>query len=180
MEYELIPHEDFVSSVKTPGEALTPTQKLIRHLRGVYKSRNLTVPQISKMINDVVSSATLYRFFEEDSELHYNFQTYTIDVIRTALLVDDTLGYGDAVALEKTAGFLAIIEQQHDEYAAKCRKFEEQLEWWQNQIRKKDERMDRKDEMIAEKDRIIREKDEEIRQLRAERDEFLKRLGEKG
>ena len=170
MAYELIPHEDFVSSVKTPGEALTPTQKLIRHLRGVYKSRNLTVPEISKMINDVVSPATLYRFFEEDSEARYNFQTYTIDVIRTALLVDDTLGYGDAVAL-------AIIEQQHDEYAAKCRKFEEQLEWWQNQIRKKDERMDRKDEMIAEKDRIIKEKDEEIRQLRAERDELLKRAG---
>ena len=164
MEYELIPHEDFVSPVKTPGEVLTPTQKLIRHLRGVYKSRHLTVPEISKMINDVVSPATLYRFFEEDSETRYNFQTYTVDVIRTALLVDDTLGSGDAVALEKTAGFL---QQQHDEYDAKCRKFEEQLEWWQNQIRKKDERMDRKDEVIAEKDRIIKEKDELIRQLMA-------------
>ena len=172
MEYTAIPREDFVSSAIIPGETLTPTQKLIRHLRGVFKSQHLTVPEVSKMINDVVSPATLYRFFEDDSETRYNFQTYTVDVLRTALLVEDTVKSGDAVALEKTAGFLAIIQQQHDEYEAKRLKFEEQLEWWQNQIRKKDERMDRKDAIIEEKDRIIREKDEEILRLRARIDEL--------
>lgn len=178
MQYELIPREDFVSSVikPVPGEQYTPTQKLIRHLRTIYETQKLDVPQVYDMISGKISTATLYRFFEKDSETKYNFTTYTIDVIREAFLVEDTRQTGDVVAMEKVAGFEAVLQQQHDEYALKCRKFEEQLEWWQNQIRKKDDRMDRKDEIIAEKDRIIKEKDEEIRQLRARIDALTDKL----
>lgn len=164
MEYEIIPHEDFVAQMKkpVPGEALTPTQKRIRHLRGVFVARHLTVPQVSEMINDKVASSTLYRFFSEDSELNYTFTTYTIDVIQLALLVGDTLDIGDATAKEKVASYEAALQEKDDVIAD----LRHQLDHWQQQIIKKDERMDRKD-------RIIEQQDKEIHELRARLDKYL-------
>ena len=173
MEYEIITNEEKFPSVKetVPGEVLTPTQKRIRHLRGVFESRNLKVSQVSDMINDKVASSTLYRFFEQDSELKYSFQTYTIDVVQMALLVGDTLDIGDAAAKEKVASYEAAL-QEKDAIIADQR---HQLDQWQQQIIKKDERMDRKD-------RIIEQQDAEIHQLRArmdEKDEIIKKLMDK-
>ena len=163
MEYDLIPHEDFISPVRTPvaGEELTPTQKRIRHLRGVFESRHLKVSQVSDMINDKVASSTLYRFFEADSELKYSFTTYTIDVVQMALLVGDTMDIGDAAAREKVASYEAAL-QEKDDIISDLR---HQLEQWQQQIIKKDERMDRKDH-------IIEQQNAEIHQLRARIDEL--------
>ena len=167
MEYEIIPREDFLPPVKetVPGETLTPTQKRIRHLRGVFESRNLTVAQVSKMINDKVASSTLYRFFEAESEIKYSFQSYTIDVIQMALLVGDTIDIGDASAKEKVASYEAAL-QEKDAIIADLR---HQLEQWQQQIIKKDERMDRKDH-------IIEQRDAEIHELRARIDELTKKV----
>lgn len=185
MQYELIPHEDFPRSVANPiqGETLTPTQKLIVRLRGVRKSRNLTIPQIETMINRAVSQATLYRFFEEGSESKYHFNQYTLEVLMMALLVEDTLDTGDDIALEKVGGFEAALQQKdetiadlrqqlEDQKAANEKKYleyEKRLELWQHQIEKKDERMDRKD-------RVLDQKDEEIRQLRARIDQLIDQL----
>ena len=180
MEYPIIPHEDFVSSVRkvVPGEALTPTQKLIVRLRGVRESSHLTIPQIETMINRAISRTTLYRFFEDDSELRYNFNQYTIEVLMMALLVDNTLETGDDAAKEKVASFEAALQQKdeiitalrdHIEHESRCAEYESRLTLWQQQITKKDDRMDRKD-------RVLDEKDKEIRQLRDRVDHLTDQL----
>ena len=183
MEYETITHEEIVSSAEktVPGEALSPTQKLIVRLRGVKESSNLSIPDIERMVNKSISQATLYRFFEDKSETKYKFTQYTIDTLMTALIVDNTSG--DDVAIEKIGGFEAAlqlkdeiiaayqqqIEQIKAEHEKKCREYEERLALWQHQIEKKDERMDRKD-------RIIDQKDDEIRVLRGRIDQLLDQL----
>lgn len=185
MEYKVIPHEDFVSSVGNvvPGEALTPTQKLIVRLRGVRESSHLTIPQIETMINRAISRTTLYRFFEDDSELRYNFNQYTIEVLMMALLVDNTLETGDDAAKEKVASFEAALQQKDEiittlrdhieqlkaEHEGRCAEYESRLALWQQQIAKKDDRMDRKD-------RVLDEKDKEIRQLRDRVDHLTDQL----
>lgn len=185
MEYPLVPHEDFVASVGkvVPGEALTPTQKLIVRLRGVRESSHLTIPQIETMINRAISRTTLYRFFEDDSELRYNFNQYTIEVLMMALLVDNTLETGDDAAKEKVASFEAALQQKDEiitalrdhieqlkaEHEGRCAEYESRLALWQQQIAKKDDRMDRKD-------RVLDEKDKEIRQLRDRVDNLTDQL----
>lgn len=192
MEYEVINHEDFVPSVVNaiPGEALSPTQKLIVRLRGVRESSHLTIPQVETMINRAVSRTTLYRFFEEESELKYKFTQYTLEVLMTALLVDNTLVNGDDVAKDKVATFEAAlqqkdeiiaeqreqIEQLREEHERKCNEYEARLTLWQQQINKKDDRMDRKDRVLDQKDEEIRQKDEEIRQLRNRIDQLTDQL----
>lgn len=192
MEYQVIPHEDFVSSVGkvVPGEALTPTQKLIVRLRGVRESSHLTIPQVEAMINRAVSRTTLYRFFEDDSELRYRFTQYTIEVLMMALLVDNTLETGDDAAKDKVATFEAALQQKDEIIAAqreqidqlredherKCNEYEARLALWQQQINKKDDRMDRKDRVLDQKDEEIRQKDGEIRQLRSRIDQLTDQL----
>ena len=192
MEYPIIPHEDFVSSVGkvVPGEALTPTQKLIVRLRGVRESSHLTIPQVETMINRAISRTTLYRFFEDDSELRYNFNQYTIEVLMMALLVDNTLETGDDAAKEKVASFEAALQQKDEdiadlrryieqlkqEHEHKCAEYESRLALWQQQIAKKDDRMDRKDRVLDQKDEEIRQKDGEIRQLRSRIDQLTDQL----
>lgn len=185
MEYEIIPRENFVPSVVNaiPGEALSPTQKLIVRLRGVRESSHLTIPQVETMVNRAVSRTTLYRFFEEESELKYKFTQYTLEVLMTALLVDNTLVNGDDVAKDKVATFEAAlqqkdeiiasqreqIEQLREDHERKCNEYEARLALWQQQISKKDDRMDRKD-------RVLDQKDDEIRQLRGRIDQLIDQL----
>lgn len=185
MEYEVINHEDFVPSVVNaiPGEALSPTQKLIVRLRGVRESSHLTIPQVETMVNRAVSRTTLYRFFEEKSELKYKFTQYTLEVLMTALLVDNTLANGDDVAKDKVATFEAALQQKdeiiaaqreqierlREEHERKCNEYEARLSLWQQQINKKDDRMDRKD-------RVLDQKDDEIRQLRNRIDQLVDQL----
>lgn len=192
MEYQTIPHEDFVSSVGkvVPGEALTPTQKLIVRLRGVRESSHLTIPQVETMVNRAVSRTTLYRFFEEESEVKYRFTQYTLEVLMTALLVDNTLENGDDVAKDKVATFEAALQQKDEiiaslreqieqlraEHERKCNEYEARLTLWQQQINKKDDRMDRKDRVLDQKDDEIRQRDEEIRQLRGRIDQLVGQL----
>ncbi len=185
MEYEIIPRENFVPSVVNaiPGEALSPTQKLIVRLRGVRESSHLTIPQIETMINRAISRTTLYRFFEEESELRYNFNQYTIEVLMSALLVDNTIENGDDVAKDKVATFEAALQQKDEiiasqreqieqlraEHERKCNEYEARLTLWQQQINKKDDRMDRKD-------RVLDQKDDEIRRLRNRIDQLIDQL----
>lgn len=183
MKYELAPREDFAPSMTNiiPGEALSPTQKLIVRLRGVRESSHLTIPQIETMVNKSVSRTTLYRFFEEDSEVKYKFTQYTIEALMMALLVEDT--NGDDLAIEKAGGFEAALQQKDEEISGyqlqieslkhehekKCEEYERRLALWQHQVELKDERMDRKD-------RILDQKDDEIRQLRARIDQLTDKL----
>ena len=192
MEYEVINHEDFVPSAgkAIQGEALSPTQKLIVRLRGVRESSHLTIPQIETMINRAISRTTLYRFFEEESELRYNFNQYTIEVLMSALLVDNTIETGDDAAKDKVATFEAALQQKDEiiaaqreqieqlraEHERKCNEYEARLSLWQQQINKKDDRMDRKDRVLDQKDEEIRQRDEEIRQLRGRIDQLIDQL----
>lgn len=192
MEHEITNQDNYVPSVVNaiPGEALSPTQKLIVRLRGVRESSHLTIPQVETMVNRAVSRTTLYRFFEEESELKYKFTQYTLEVLMTALLVDNTLVNGDDVAKDKVATFEAAlqqkdeiiaaqreqIEQLREEHERKCNEYEARLSLWQQQISKKDDRMDRKDRVLDQKDEEIRQKDEEIRQLRNRIDQLTDQL----
>lgn len=192
MEYEVINQDDFVPSVVNaiPGEALSPTQKLIVRLRGVRESSHLTIPQVETMVNRAVSRTTLYRFFEEESELKYKFTQYTLEVLMTVLLVDNTLENGDDVAKDKVATFEAALQQKDEiiaaqreqieqlraEHERKCNEYEARLSLWQQQINKKDDRMDRKDRVLDQKDDEIRQRDDEIRQLRARIDQLVDQL----
>ena len=168
----------FVSPMgqKEKGEVYTATQKLIIRLQAIRMAQNLSVPDVEKLVNHEVSKSTLYRFFEEGSESKYNFDTFTIDAIKEALLVVDTMNSGDDVAKEKTAGFEAVIQQMkvqmeemRTEYERRCQEYETRLALWQDQVRKKDDRMDRKD-------RLLDQKDEEIQRLRARVDELTDKL----
>ncbi len=192
MEHENTHQDEFVPSVVNviPGEALSPTQKLIVRLRGVRESSHLTIPQVETMVNRAVSRTTLYRFFEEESELKYKFTQYTLEVLMTALLVDNTLENGDDVAKDKVATFEAAlqqkdeiiaaqreqIEQLREEHERKCNEYEARLSLWQQQINKKDDRMDRKDRVLDQKDDEIRQRDDEIRQLRNRIDQLVDQL----
>lgn len=192
MEHEITRQDEFVPSVVNaiPGEVLSPTQKLIVRLRGVRESSHLTIPQIETMINRAVSRTTLYRFFEEDSETRYKFTQYTLEVLMTALLVDNTLENGDDVAKDKVATFEAALQQKDEiiaaqreqieqlraEHERKCNEYEARLTLWQQQINKKDDRMDRKDRVLDQKDDEIRQRDEEIRRLRARIDQLVDQL----
>ena len=154
------------------GEVLTPTQKLIVRLQAIRTARSLTVQQVESMVNHAVSRSTLYRFFEDGAETRYTFDTFTIDAIRTALLLEDTMESGDAVAKEKVAGYEATIQQLKAQMEQMKAEYERRLELWQKQIEKKDERMDRKDNIIAEKDK-------EIHQLRERIDQLIDQLMER-
>ncbi len=185
MEHENTHQDEFVPSVVNviPGEALSPTQKLIVRLRGVRESSHLTIPQVETMVNRAVSRTTLYRFFEEESELKYKFTQYTLEVLMTALLVDNTLENGDDVAKDKVATFEAALQQKDEiiasqreqieqlraEHERKCNEYEARLTLWQQQINKKDDRMDRKD-------RVLDQKDDEIRRLRNRIDQLIDQL----
>ncbi len=173
-----------------PGEALSPTQKLIVRLRGVRESSHLTIPQVETMVNRAVSRTTLYRFFEEESELKYKFTQYTLEVLMTALLVDNTLENGDDVAKDKVAGFEAALQQKDEviaslsnqieqlkaEHEKKCAEYEDRLALWQNQIAKKDDQIAKIDERMDRKDRVIDEKDKELRQLRETNDQLRDKI----
>lgn len=189
MKYDLSKREKSVPYVRETGEFLTSTQKLIVRLKAVKEARKLSIPDIDTMINHAVSRSTLYRFFEDESELNYNFDyQYTILPIQNALLVEDTLISGDEIAKEKVAGFEAALQAKDDtlklyerrieqikaEHEKICQEYEARLTLWQHQVEKKDDRMDRKD-------RILDQKDEEIRQLRARIDQLTDQLlkGEK-
>lgn len=185
MEYEINHQDEFIPSVVSaiPGEVLSPTQKLIVRLRGVRESSHLTIPQVEAMVNRAVSRTTLYRFFEDESKLKYKFTQYTLEVLMTALLVDNTLENGDDVAKDKVATFEAALQQKDEiiatqreqieqlraEHERKCNEYEARLALWQQQINKKDDRMDRKD-------RVLDQKDEEIRQLRTRVDQLVEQL----
>lgn len=148
MEHEITRQDEFVPSVVNaiPGEALSPTQKLIVRLRGVRESSHLTIPQIETMVNKSVSKTTLYRFFEEDSEIKYKFTQYTIEALMMALLVEDT--HGDDLAIEKAGGFEAALQQKDEEifgyqrqieqlkseHEKKCEEYERRLALWQHQV----------------------------------------------
>ncbi len=186
MNHELIPFENTVSPVKEKetGEVLTATQKIIVRLKAVREARNLTIPEIEIIAKKKVSRSTLYRFFEKDSEIKYNFDyQYTILPIQNALLVDDTFETGDDAAKEKVASFEASLQQKDEiitalrdhieqlkaEHESRCAEYESRLALWQQQIAKKDDRMDRKD-------RVLDEKDKEIRQLRDRVDHLTDQL----
>ena len=208
MKYDLSKHENPSALMikKETGEILTPTQKVIVRLKAVKEARKLSIPDIDAMINHAVSRSTLYRFFEEESELHYNFDyQYTILPIQNALLVEDTLVTGDAIAKEKVAGFEAALQQREETIESlrmqieqmkithdkSCRDYEDRLAKWQNQINIKDERMDHKDSVLDEKDKEIRllrervdqlmiqlmeQKDQLTNQLLAQKDQLISQL----
>lgn len=181
MNYEVVTKEHFPPFADEPGEALTGTQKMIVHLRDIREARKLSVPDVEEMLNRKISRTTLNRFFSKDSETRYNFNfEFTVLPIWRALVVEDTVEIGDAVAKAKLSGFESMLQVREEQIAAlqselqsqreaferRCEDYDTRLALWHHQIEKKDERMDRKDAIIADQTK-------EIHELRARIDELI-------
>lgn len=184
VKYEVVTKEHFPPFADEPGEALTGTQKMIVHLRDIREARKLSVPDVEEMLNRKISRTTLNRFFSKDSETRYNFNfEFTVLPIWRALVVEDTVEIGDAVAKAKLSGFESMLQVREEQIAAlqselqaqreaferRCEDYDARLALWHHQIEKKDERMDRKDAIIADQTK-------EIHGLRARLDELTAQL----
>lgn len=171
-----------------PGEALSGTQKMVLRLREIKEARKLTVPEIYEMINRSSSIGTLNRFFSKDSETRYNFNfEFTVLPIWRALVVEDTVEIGDAVAKAKVSGIESLLQIREEQISAlraeleaqraafehRCEDYDSRLKLWHEQIRQKDEQIQKKDERMDRKDGIIADQSKEIRELRARIDELI-------
>lgn len=189
MKYNLTPRENSSPiHEKETGEVLNAVQKLIVRLRSVFYASNLSVADVSRMINNAVSPSTLYRFFEDGSELTYNFDfQYTVLPIMNALLVEDTLLSGDNIAAAKVSGFETMLQIREEQISAlraeleaqraafehRCEDYDSRLKLWHEQIRQKDAQLQKKDERLDRKDGIIADQSKEIHELRARIDELI-------
>ena len=192
MKYNYTPRENTPPiHEKETGEVLNAVQKLIVRLRSVFYASHLTVADVSRMINNAVSPSTLYRYFEDGSELTYNFDfQYTVLPIMNALLVEDTLISGDDIAAAKVSGFETLLQIREEQISAlraeleaqrvafehRCEDYDSRLKLWHEQIRQKDEQIQKKDERMDRKDAIIAERDQEIHELRARLDQLTAQL----
>ena len=188
VKYEVVTKEHFPPFADEPGEALTGTQKMIVHLRDIREARKLSVPDVEEMLNRKISRTTLNRFFSKDSETRYNFNfEFTVLPIWRALVVEDTVEIGDAVAKAKVSGIESLLQIREEQIEAlkqeleaqraafehRCEDYDSRLKLWHEQIRQKDEQIQKKDERMDRKDGIIADQSKEIHELRARIDELI-------
>lgn len=152
------------------------TQEIISKLKAVKDQRQLSVPQIKKMIDGTgtyISLTTLRRVFADGSETEDSFSyENTLRPIARALLMTDSAEVEDAGVRAKLEGLEAVfrlkneiidslhkqIEDLKQAHERRCREYEGRMDFLRNQIELKDQRMDRKDEMISRlMDQLLRQ-----------------------
>lgn len=139
---------------------LSPTQEIIVQLKAVQEKKNLSIPDIVKLVastGEPVSESAIRRVFKKDSEKTENFNyDHTLRPIAQALLVVENPEDTDVKA------FLAINdykdaqieelkrqkENMREQFEKRCHEYETRMAFLRDQIEKKDDRMDRKDAMI--------------------------------
>ena len=136
---------------------LTATQEIIIQLKAVQEKKNLSIPDIIKMVNasgEFVSETAIRRVFKPGSEKNDSFNyEHTLKPIAQVLLVQDAKD--DDIVHASTQAFLAINQYKDEKIESLQRQIETMREQYDtrvaflmDQIGLKDQRMDRKDQMI--------------------------------
>ena len=138
---------------------LKRAQELIAQLKKIKTSNEITYPRLMERIEEngkSVSLSTLRRVFADGSELNANSFSYenTLLPIAEVLLRDEDVPTPeDNPCAEKINGLKAVIRTQNEEIAHLYElkeQLDSSLKFYQEQIVKKDRRMDEKDEIIKQ------------------------------
>lgn len=135
---------------------LTRSQELIRQLKEIKRSNEITYPRIMERMEKngkFVSLTTLRRVFADGSEMNadsFNYENTLLPIAEALLNVED-LPTKDGPYAAEIDGLKSVIHVQNEEIA-RLHELKEHLEsriaFLLEQIDKKDRRMDEKDEII--------------------------------
>ena len=157
-----------------PNMELTRSQELIRQLKEIKRTQEVTYPRIIERMErngKFVSLTTLRRVFADNSEANadsFNYENTLLPIAEALLNVEDLPTPADSPYAKEIDALKSVIHCQNEEIA-RLHELKEHLEnritFLLEQIEKKDGRMDRKDRIIDERDAAIKEKDELIKKL---------------
>lgn len=170
------------SMPQSDSQKLTESQKIMLEIKELKQKNKLaTYARILEEIEEFpddesVSYSTVRRVItgSTDKASSFSFE-HVLVPIRDALIRLQEKDIGGPISPEYVDSLKHIILLQTEENARMQEQNEtlnDDIAFLRQQIQKKDERMDRKDAIIEQKEAVIQ-------QLRAERDELLKRLGDK-
>lgn len=136
---------------------LTRSQELIRQLKEIKRSNEITYPRIMERMEKngkFVSLTTLRRVFADNSESNadsFNYENTLLPIAEALLNVEDLPTPADSPYAKEIDGLKSVIHVQNEEIA-RLHDLKEHLEaritFLLEQIDKKDRRMDEKDEII--------------------------------
>lgn len=145
---------------------LNATQEIIVKLKAVKDKRNLSVPDIKKMVDATgayLSLTTLRRVFADGSEENdsFNYEA-TLRPIAQVLLLTDDMTAESGIVKAKLETYEAICRHKDEvintlnrqidalraEHDNRCRECEGRMDFLMSQIKLKDARMERKDKII--------------------------------
>lgn len=143
--------------IGVPRMELTKSQELIRQLKEVKKTNEITFPRIMERMEKngkVVSLTTLRRVFADGSENNANnfsYENTLLPIAEVLLNVEDVPTPASSPCAAEIDGLKGVIHVQNEEIA-RLHELKEHLEsritFLLEQIEKKDSRMDEKDETI--------------------------------
>lgn len=138
---------------------LTKSQELIKQLKEIKESNEITYPRIMERMErngKVVSLTTLRRVFavgSEENASNFNYESTLLPIAEALLSVEDLPTPADSPFAKEIDGLKAVIHCQNEEIA-RLHEMKEHLEsritFLLEQIEKKDRRMDEKDETIRQ------------------------------
>ena len=136
---------------------LTKSQELIRQLKEIKESNEITFPRIIERMEKngkIVSLTTLRRVFADGSENNANnfsYENTLLPIAEVLLNVEDLPTLPNSPYAKEIDGLKSVIHLQNEEIA-RLHELKEHLEsritFLLEQIDKKDRRMDEKDETI--------------------------------
>lgn len=160
--------------IGVPRMELTKSQELIKQLKEIKESNEITFPRIIERMEKngkMVSLTTLRRVFADGSEANANnfsYENTLLPIAEVLLNVEDLPTPINSPYAKEIDALKSVVHCQNEEIA-RLHELKEHLEnritFLLSQIEKKDERMDRKDRIIDDRESTIREKDKIIKQL---------------
>lgn len=159
MDGQLSTHELILTTEEQGGSRmeLTKSQELIRQLKEIKESNEITFPRIMERMErngKVVSLTTLRRVFADGSEANANnfsYENTLLPIAEVLLNVEDLPTPASSPYAAEIDGLKSVIHVQNEEIA-RLHELKEHLEnritFLLEQIEKKDRRMDEKDETI--------------------------------
>ena len=143
--------------IGVPHVELTKAQELIRQMKEIKESYEITYPRILERMERngrVVSLTTLRRVFADGSEANagnFSYENTLMPIAEVLLDVEDVPTPEDTPNAQKIEALKAVIHCQNEEIT-RLHEMKEHLEdritFLLEQIDRKDRRMDEKDEII--------------------------------
>lgn len=143
--------------IGVPRMELTKSQELIKQLKEVKETNEITFPRIMERMEKngkVVSLTTLRRVFADGSENNANnfsYENTLLPIAEVLLNVEDVPTPASSPCAAEIDGLKGVIHVQNEEIA-RLHELKEHLEnritFLLEQIERKDRRMDEKDEII--------------------------------